>query len=157
MLQIENGLLNELRDVHDLGQDFSIRSSFLKPLQVLIDGFNRLLISRIDVKHLQFFVKDGFLFIVTIGKVNFELITPLLELFNDLSKSILNVGKLLLFHSKHLISLMTHKADIIVVYRPRGVHKLSQIADVFSHIDCNFIKFCELVTIARFKHAPGTD
>ena len=69
MLQILYTFLYELRYVSYFGEDFGICASIHKPVQILIDGLNRVLISGVHFEYLQLFVKLPLLVVITLTKV----------------------------------------------------------------------------------------
>ncbi len=155
MLEVFDTFLDELRYVSDFGQYLSVSSTFNESLQVLIDCIDRVLVSTIDLEHFHLLSKSVFFVLVSLIEINFKLLSLFLKLLDDLVEAIVNVVKLLLFHTSDFIASMLHKTQIVVVYLSSAVHESSQITHFLSHNSCHFVQLSQIVAIVHLEHALG--
>ena len=84
MIQVADALLYEFCDVSDFRQDFCIRASINKALQILVNCIDVILVASVNIELIQFFYESGFLLIIFSRELKFELLFPFLKFLNNL-------------------------------------------------------------------------
>ena len=148
-----DGAADEVGDVVDAGEDLRIRVALDELEQLTVDDLYGGNLVGILIKDLV--LAEHFVFFrnILLRECVLKLITPLLQLQNELIETLVNISSLLFVQPLNLSLDVVDKAAVVIVDTLRVDHQLVQVVDILLNDICHVLKLGQLVPIMVAEHA----
>lgn len=151
-----DGPANELGNVINSGEDLGVRVFLDEFKQLSIDNFNAGNFVSVLIKNLVF-AKHFVLFVdVLLRKCLLKFITSLLQLLDQLIKSLIYVFRLLVVQSLDFLLDVLDELPVVIIDALCVEHEFVEVVDVLLDNVRNIIELCKLVAVVVAEHTFWT-